>query len=82
MINLYTDPDKEWEKIENERQIKLNKKKKVKWDNPLQEKYAEITKKYSREFGHHDGSYECEKLLDDMRAFERVFRIMKWRKNK
>lgn len=74
------DNEKEWAKIEMEfsnNKTPSKPKKKV-WDNPLQEKYHELTTRYSNEYGSDDGSSDCERLLDDMRAFERVFGIMKW----
>ena len=75
------DPEQAWERIENEGVKPKEKEKKIKraYDNPLQEKYEELHTKYS-EYGHNDGSMECNKLLDDMRALERVFNIMKWNK--
>lgn len=75
----FEDSEAAWQRIENETKAKkLGTKKK--WDNPLQEKYAELTERYGREYGSNDGSRDCVMLLDDMRAFERVFRIMNWKK--
>lgn len=79
-MNNLEDSERAWLKIEQE----INDKKKslntTKWDNPLQEKYYELNEKYRTNFGKNTGSYECELLLDDLRAFERVFHIMGWNK--
>lgn len=81
-MSLLNDPDREWERIENEGQPKPKKKKEIVWENPLQEKYAELTKRYGREYpnGAVINDVDCERLLDDLYAFERVFRVMKWNK--
>lgn len=77
----YEDSEAAWQRIDSESKAKSKKPAvKKKWDNPLQEKYSELCSKYSKEYGSSDGSIDCERLLDDMRAFERVFRIMKWNK--
>jgi hypothetical protein len=82
MSNIHEDPESAWARIENESNIKpkkKEKKEKVVYENPLQEKYAELFDEYGK-YGHNDGSVECNELLDDMRAFERVFNIMKWKR--
>lgn len=77
-----------WERIESEGAPKKVKVKASKnkngnngnWENPLQEKYNELVDRYGRKYGFNDGSIDCERLLDDLRAFERVFLVMKWNK--
>ena len=81
-MSLYNDPENEWARIENEGQPRPKKKKKIVWENCLQEKYAELTERYGREYpsGAVRNDVDCERLLDDLYAFERVFRVMKWNK--
>lgn len=77
----YSESEAEWMRIENElKNRKKSKPKKVVYENPLQEKYQELFTRYGNEFGHNDGSIECERLLDDLHAFERVFHVMGWNK--
>ena len=79
----FDDTERAWQEIDKQfenRGKKPKKEKKVKWENPLQEKYQELFTKYANEFGHNDGSIECERLLDKLRAFERVFQVMGWNK--
>jgi len=77
----FEDPEAAWQRIDNESKAKSKKPVvKKKWDNPLQEKYSKLWTRYCNEYGHNDGSIDCERLLEDLHAFERVFRIMKWKK--
>lgn len=76
------DPDKAWLRIEEE--IKNNGGKikapaKKTWTNPLQEKYQELTEQWKNEYPKAEPyNVEYNRLMDSIRAFERVFEIMKW----
>jgi hypothetical protein len=59
-----------------EKQKEKERKKKL---TPIERKYEELSTKYGTKFGHNTGTMECEELLDDLRAFERVMKIMKIR---
>jgi|LakMenEpi03Aug12_release.lakeMendotaPanAssembly.Ray.scaffolds.fasta_scaffold365018_2 hypothetical protein len=83
MIDVYDDPSDLWSRIENENLFLKKRNESVKkWNNPLQEKYLKLFEEYGDKYGKNDGSFECENLLDDLRAFERVFKIMNWEKFK
>jgi hypothetical protein len=83
MIDVYDDPSDLWSRIENENLFLKKRNESVKkWDNPLQEKYLELFEEYGDKYGKNDGSFGCENLLDDLRAFERVFKIMNLEKFK
>jgi hypothetical protein len=73
------DSEKAWLRIDQELKDKTNKvkPKKVDYGCPYKNKYHELNEKYSTKYGKNTGTPECENLLDDLRAFERVFRIMK-----
>jgi hypothetical protein len=79
----YSETERVWQDIDEQfKDINKNPKKKVAkkvvYDNPLQEKYQELCTRYANDFGKNDGSIECERLLDELYAFERVFRVMGW----
>jgi hypothetical protein len=84
MDNINRDPEYFWREIEKivtpSKKQKVKKDEKPIWENPLQEKYAELTERYRRDYGRDTGTLDCERLLDDLYAFERVFRVMKWNK--
>lgn len=58
-------------------QDKIKKPKQIKQITTFEEKYNELNDRYRKEFGKNTATSECEELLDDLRAFERVFNIMK-----
>ena len=78
---MIEDPEMVWSRLDNEGgpKKKEKKSKKIKWDNPLQEKYQELNTRYGDDFGKDTGTIECQDLLEDLYAFKRVFRIMKWK---
>jgi hypothetical protein len=84
MSNINIDPERFWREIEESgppsKKPKKKKETKSVWENPLQEKYNELTERYRRDYGRNTGDFDCERLLDDLYAFERVFRVMKWNK--
>lgn len=77
-IRTMEDIEKAWMRIEQE--LKGDKPKEVKPKKidscPYKNKYRELKDRYSNEYGNNTGAPECEELLNDLRAFERVFRIV------
>ena len=77
--------DEDWLRIEQELMGKpprsifksRNEVPKVVELDPYKNKYKELNDIYRNEYGHNDGSSDCDRLLEDIRAFERVFNIMK-----
>jgi hypothetical protein len=41
----------------------------------LKKKHKELSEEYGEKYGSHDGSFECEELLNKLRAIEDTFRI-------
>lgn len=85
-MNTFEDPELNWIKIEND--YKKPKKNKKQNNNSsesklflLYEKYNELNNRYSIEYGRSNGSLDCDILIDDLKAFERVFNVMRWPKN-
>jgi hypothetical protein len=73
------DSEKAWIRIEQELKDKPKKVKPIKVDYgcPYKNKYYELKDRYASEYGNNTGTPECEELLSDLRAFERVFKIIK-----
>jgi hypothetical protein len=89
MSNVNIDPESFWRNIEESgapsKKEKVKKDDKPIWENPLQEKYAELLKRYDTEYPHPrnkmvEYDVEYNRLLEDLRSFENVFRIMNWNK--
>ena len=89
-MNYNTDSEDEWLKIEESfKTVKKTVKLKSDYDKgnlkltPLEKKiheakstYDKLNLKYSDEYGSNDGSYECEELLDQLKALETCFRVL------
>jgi hypothetical protein len=79
---MLEDSEKVWRRIEEE--IKNNGGKikaptKKTWTNPLQEKYQELLEIRSAEYPKAEHySIEYNRLMDNIRALENVFELMKW----
>ena len=72
------DSEKAWLRIEQEFKEKSKKIKfKVDYGCPYKNKYNELKNIYSSEYGKNTGTLECEEILKNLRAFERVFEVMK-----
>ncbi len=79
MKDSYDDAEEAWFKIENDIQDKPKKNEpKVELD-PYQKKYKELSEKYGKEYPNGAVTFDvdCERLLDNLWAFERVFSVMK-----
>lgn len=71
------DNEKIWAKIEADSKNLKEVKSIPKETCHYKIKYNELNERYRSEFSRNTGSIDCEELLDDLYAFERVFRIMK-----
>lgn len=89
MSNINMDPERLWREIQESgtpsKKQKVKKDEKPIWENPLQEKYAELLKRLETEYPyprskmiHYNIGYN--RLIDDLRSFENVFIVMNWDK--
>jgi len=81
---ILEDPDKAWQRIEDELKNNSSKKKfpeKKVWTNPLQEKYQELIETWTTEYPKAEPyNLDYNRLMDKIRAFELVFLTMGWDK--